>query len=365
MKIVCTKENLKRALNLTSKTTGSSATLPILNNLLLKTESGQLGISSTNLEIAIKTWVGGQISESGEITVPAKTITDFVNNLTEEKITLETKKSDLLLKTNSTESLLKGLPAEEFPLIPEIKPITTITLPAAELTNALSQVVFATAVSETQPEISGVYFHLAGKELCLAATDRYRLAERKVALAELVNQEQKIIVPSRAISEVIRIAAAEPKTVEILISENQVLFRTPNVELTSRLIEGQYVPYREIIPNEFLTTATSKTTEFISALKISGLFAQENNNVDLEITKEQTIVFRTASQKYGTSTSQLKALVEGESNRIVFNYRYILDCLNHIGSDEVVLKAINSSSPAMLIPKDRTGYLYLVMPIKT
>ena len=365
MKTTCTRENLKKALNLTSRVVGGSSALPILNNLLLKTETGQLAISSTNLEIATRARVGGQIDEQGELTVPAKTLADFVNNMADERISLETRGNDLLIKTDSSESVLKGLPAEEFPLIPEIKPTAATAMKSAILGEGLSQVAFATAVSETQPELAGVLFHFEGKELRLAATDRYRLAERVLETDRAVKQVIKIIVPNRAVSELGRILSLDNGTVEIQISENQILFQTTGAELISRLIEGQYVPYQEIVPKTFSTNIVVSTEEFISAIKLSGLFVADSNNIDLEISRDnQNITIRSSSQKFGTNTTHTKAEVEGENNRIVFNYRYVLDCLTRLNSEKTVLKVVNSSSPAMLGPWKKEGYLYLVMPIK-
>jgi DNA polymerase-3 subunit beta len=366
MKIICTKENLRKALNLTSKIISSTTTLPILNNLLLKTEAGQLKISSTNLEVAIKTWVGGQIENPGEITVPAKTMADFVNNTTEDKITLESQKTDLLIKTSSTESVLKGLPAEDFPLIPEIKPIATVSLKTQELIEALSQISFATAFSETQPELAGVLFYFQGNHLRLAATDRYRLAEKALDLTKPLEQELKIIVPNRAVGELQRMLSDGGEQTEIMLSDNQVLFHSGATELISRIIEGQYPDYQQIIPREFASKILVNTQELISALKLTGLFAQDNNSVEMEALKaEKSLVLNAVSQKYGSNITRVPAQITGEDNRIIFNYRYILDCLNHLQQDKVELRLINSTSPAMIVPKEDPSYLYLVQPIKT
>ena len=366
MRITCTKENLKKALNLTSKISSSGATLPILNNLLLKAEAGQLFVFSTNLEIAIKTWTGGHIEEAGSITVPSRTLAEFVNNTNEEKILLETKGNDLYIKTEKTETLIKGLPAEDFPLIPEIKPKTTSAISGGELAEGLGQVAFATAFSETQPELSGVLFSFEEKTLCLAATDRYRLAEKTLNLTTAVEGSQKVIVPNRAIGELQRVLSDYPQDTEIVISDNQILFRTGNAELISRLIEAQYPDYQQIIPKSFLTTMEVSSKDLSAALKVSGLFAQDNNNVGLEIRQESnSLVLKSVSQRAGSNTSELAGKVEGQDNTIVFNYRYILECLNHVKQDKIIMKIINSGSPAMIEPAESMGYRYLVMPIRT
>jgi len=344
---------------------GSNTTLPILNNLLLKTEEGQLKISSTNLEIAIKTWVGAQIEKPGEITVPARTIVDYINNISEEKIMLETKMTDLLVKTPSTQSVVKGLPAEDFPLIPEIQDGIVTTVNAEILAGAVAQILFASSFSETQPELSGVLFELGEKKLTMAATDRYRLAEKIIDLKN-GGGEKKAIVPNRAITELGRVLSGCKNDAEILISDNQILFKVNGVEIISRLIEGQYPDYKQIIPTDFPTQIKLGVKELTSALKLSGLFAQENNNVELDIIKNKdAVVIKATSQRAGSNTTEVRGVVEGEDNNIIFNYRYILDCLNHLHNKEVVLKVINSSSPAMVVPEGEDNYLYLVMPIKT
>lgn len=364
MKVTCTKDNLKKALSAGTKIISSTTSLPVLNNVLLKTDAGQLQISSTNLEIAIKTWVGAQIDEPGEITVPAKTFSEFVNNIQEEKVELKTDKTDLQIDTKSTKAVLKGLPAEDFPLIPQIEAPITIKTSSKELSEALASVVFSTSFSETQPELSGVLFYIQEKKLKLVATDRYRLAERTINLEQPTN-ENKIIVPGRAVSELIRILNDNSGDVDIYISENQVLFKTDQTELISRVIEGQYPDYEQILPKEHTTSATVKREEFSSAVKLAGLFAQDTNNIEIEVSpEEKALVLKSASQRSGSNISRAAAIVSGEKNTIVFNYKYIIDCLSHLSDKEVVLRLVGSGSPATITPKDREDYLYLVMPIK-
>ncbi|HLC44933.1 MAG: DNA polymerase III subunit beta [Candidatus Doudnabacteria bacterium RIFCSPHIGHO2_01_FULL_50_11] len=366
MKVICTKDNLKKALTQASRIVGTTSALPILNNVLLKTEAGQLLISSTNLEIALKTRIGGQIEEAGEITVPARTFSEYIGNINEEKITLQTKNINLLVKTEKTESILKGLPTEDFPLIPEIKPVATVSINTLDLSQALERVAFASAYSETQPELSGVLFQINATELRLAATDRYRLAESITTLTGR-GIEAKLIIPNRAVGELLRILGETEQGVEILIADSQALFRTANSEFISRVIEGQYPDYQQIIPREFTTEIRVKTRELVSALKLSGLFVQDNNNVEMKIRKsDQSLILRATSSKYGSNTSLVQGEVIGNDNEIIFNFRYILDCLNHITQDHVLLKVINNSSPAMIVPQDEASRcLYLVMPIKT
>ena len=364
MKFTSTKENLKKAFLLAARAIGSNTTLPVLNNFLLQTEKGQLKISSTNLELAIKIWTGGQIDEQGEITIPAKTITEYISNITDEKITLQTKGNDLTVDSKNTHSVVKGLPAEEFPLIPEIREGTEVTIEGRTISEGLGLVTFASAFSETQPELSGVLFSLEGNKLKVAATDRYRLAEKTMEVKEK-SEKKKVIVPNRVVTELVRIMGDIKKDVKILLSENQILFKTNNIEIISRLIEGKYPDYEEIVPKSYSTQIKVKTSELTAAFKLAGIFAQENNNVEVEVdTKKNILVLNSVSQRAGSNTTEVEGETTGEDNKIVFNYRYVLDCLNHVSQKKIILKLTDPSSPAMIVPEGDEDYYYLVMPIK-
>ena len=240
----------------------------------------------------------------------------------------------------------------------------TVNLDSKVLADGLNQVSFAAAVSETQPELSGVLFNFHEDQLRLAATDRYRLAEKTIALNTPV-PPKKIIVPIRAVAELSRLLSESGENIEVVTSENQILFRGPNHELISRLVEGEYPDYQQIVPKDFSTQAVVGVDEFVNALKLTGLFVQDTNNVELEIiTQEKKVVLKSTSQKFGSNTSWVEAEIEGADNQIIFNYRYILDSLTNLNSQEAVLKIINSGSPAMVVPKGSVDYYYLVMPIK-
>ncbi|MBI4053858.1 MAG: DNA polymerase III subunit beta, partial [Candidatus Doudnabacteria bacterium] len=247
-----------------------------------------------------------------------------------------------------------------------VKPLATIEIEGKPLQEALDKVSFAAAFSETQPELSGVLLLFEGGEIRLAATDRYRLAEKTLRAPQANTTSGRAIIPLRAAAELLRILGEIEKSVEIIISENQALFRAEGIELTTRLIDGQYPDYQQIIPKTFATKATLDLQDLSSALKLSGLFVYENNNVELTVSKhDNSLILRSTSQKYGLSTTRLKAEVTGSDNNITFNYRYLLDCLAHLKNQKINLQIINNNSPAMVVPVGVEGYLYLVMPIKT
>lgn len=363
MRMVCTKKNLSSCLAVTSRVIGSGNTLPILNNILFKTEEGRLKLSSTNLEMAVTTWVGGKIEEEGEITIPARLINDYVNNIIADKITITSKNQILSLEAEKTQTHIKGLPAEEFPLIPKIKEGVFAKINSKELSKTIHEVTFASAFSETQPEISGVLLVFEGETLTLAATDRYRLTEGRVPLTTPTQSAKQVIVPTRAVNEASRIIGSGQ--VEIFLGEGQICFRSPEVELVSRIIEGQYPDYKQIIPKNYTTEAEVEKDQFTQSLKAASLFSSDNNNIELELNPQnKQIIIKSQSAQVGDSEIRLDAKFAGEKNSIIFNYRYLLECLSSLDDERVVLKVIGPSSPAAIVPAGRENYLYVVMPIK-
>jgi DNA polymerase-3 subunit beta len=364
MKIVCIKENLKKGLSIVGRVVGTGNPLQVLNNILIKTEAGRIRLSSTNLEIGINTWVGGKVDQEGALTVPARIISEYINNLPTEKVTLENKETTLVVEAENYHTSIKGLSAEDFPLIPQVEEEWQAKIDGLELRNALTETAWAASTNETQPEISGLFMAFEENTLRIAATDRYRLAERTAVLKEGVKSKKEVIIPFRTISELYKILGTSDGLVEIYFSETQVLFKFDETELISRLIDGQYPDYQQIIPKEYKTTAEINKEELLHALKATSLFAPDTNNINIEV-KSNNLTVTASSASAGENTTQIPAVVIGPDNNAIFNFRYLLDCLQALKEQNVVLKMISDSSPALIVPKDRTNYLYIVMPIKT
>lgn len=366
MKIICTQENLKAGLLTVGRIISSSNTLPILNNILLKTENGILKISATNLEVAITTQIRCKVEEEGETTVFAKTATDLVNNLPNQNITLETKENKLKIETENYHNQINTLPAEEFPLIPDVEKNEILQIDAQELKKSIDQTVFAASTNQTQPEITGVLLVMEGKFLKIAATDRYRLAEKRVILEKAANNHKETIVPQKTINELSRIIGMQKGKVETAANETQIVFSFLNTQVISRLIDGQYPDYKQIIPSNFNTIITTSKQELTSALKTAGIFSQGNNSIKFDYSKaKQSLVLTAESADLGKSEVVLAAKIEGGEGGIVLNNRYVLDSLVGIETEEVVLKIVDDNSPSLIMPKQGDDYLYLVMPIKS
>jgi DNA polymerase-3 subunit beta len=366
MKVVCTQENLKTGLSVVGRIISSTNTLPILNNLLIKTENGLLKVLSTNLEIAIITNIRCKVEEEGETTVVSKTLVELINNLPNKNILLETKQNDLRVEVENYHTSIKTLPAEEFPLIPQIEGKETIIIEAQGLKNSLDQVVFAASNNQTQPEISGVLFVEENGVLRIAATDRYRLAEKKLKLNQTSQNSQEVILPQKTVLELSRIIGNQKGSVEMAFSETQAAISFNETRIISRLVDGQYPDYRQIIPASFATTITTEKNQLVGALRAAAVFSQSNNSVSLEFFSDrQQLVLIAESAELGKSAVELPAKIEGKNSSMILNYHYLLDCLVGMEGANVVIKMIDDSSPSLVVPEEKDDYIYLVMPIKS
>ena len=365
MKIVCTQENFKQGLLTVGRIISSSNTLPILNNLLIKTENGLLKICSTNLEIAIITHIRCKVENEGEVTVVCKTLTDLVNTLPNKNISLEAVEGQLNIEAENYHTSIKTLPAEEFPLIPTIDNQHTLTIEATDLKTAIDQVIFAVSLNQTQPEISGVLLKLEDRSLKTVATDRYRLAEKLFTLKQEHKGQQEIIIPHKTAIETSRIIGAQSGEVVIATSQTQISFAFKETQIISRVIDGQYPDYKQIIPANFSTTVVTERLPLANALRAGGIFSQSSNSVKVDYSSEkQMLVLASESGDLGKSLVELPSNVKGRSGTIIVNYHYVLDCLANIDTENVVLKIVDDTSPSLIEPEGKSDYIYLVMPIK-
>lgn len=378
MKLTCTQENLARGLNIVSHITTKNVNLPILNNVLLKVEDRGLKLSTTNLEVAINCLIRGKLEGSGEFTVPSKLFSDYVNLLPQEAVEVNVEGDDLNVQCGNYKTKIKGMPSSEFPLIPQVSKDKIFNCDVNDFKRGLSQVIFSVSPNESKPEFSGVYieFNREGQEnkLVMAATDTYRLGE---AIINLSNDSDKgnasAIIPSRTMAEVLRILSSfkdevdSPKGIEIAFSEAQVVFTYGSVELISRVIEGQYPDYRQIVPSDFKTGAKISREEIIKAIKTTSLFSKTGLfDVTLELDAAAgKLIVKSTDLQTGENQVDLKAEINGEQNSITLNYRYLLEGLNALAGDQVNLKLIDAVNPCLVssVGKEKE-YFYIIMPIK-
>jgi DNA polymerase-3 subunit beta len=378
MKLTCTLENFKKAIYNTERVIGKQITLPILENILLETEKGMLRIAATNLEIGVSLKIGAKIEKEGKITIPAKLVSSFVNNLPNDgNIILEEKNQTLNIKCEKYQAKIKGLGAQDFPIIPEIEGEFLFSVPAQEIKDNLPKLLGSVSVDNTRIELNGINALLGEKEITLAATDSFRLGEAIIPLkiekndnySAFISKTNSIIVPAMTFSEVLRSITPETEEIKVSIEENQIFFQIDNVRIVSRLINGKYPEYKNIIPQKTTTQVFINKDELLRAVKIASVFAQnKGGEVKLEI-KEGKIVVKAESEEKGENETELEAEASGPDQEVVFNPRYVLDGINSITTPKIGILVNTSSSPVVFrMIKDEKqvveNFTYIVMPIK-
>ncbi len=373
MKITCTKENLSKALSVVAGIANKNISLPILGNILIKADDQKTEIIATNLELAVVAHVRSKVDEPGSFTVPSKTLGEFVNLLSDEKIEMELKNNELVITCGRSSTKIKGTPADEFPIIPSVDTGKGFLFNAEQLKSGLGQTVSSLAKSEIRPELSGMYFGFNTAYydgLIIAGTDSYRLAEKKIKIQQ-GEGEFKIIVPGRTTQEIIHILSLvdnedREQNVRILVGENQIAMHYGNVQLVSRLVEGNYPDYAQIIPKEFKTSATFDNNKMSKEIKTASLFTTIGvNAISCVIdSKESVVKLSSTSSQTGEYNSEISSEIKGDDNSIMLNHRYVLDGLNNIKSEMSTLKMINADSPCLFVPTNDDSFVYVVMPIR-
>jgi len=381
MKITILKDKLKEGINIIEKISAKSISLPILNNVLISTEKNFLNLTATDLEIGIKWWSLVKTEKEGKVAIPSRILSGFINFLPNKPVNLESEDFDLKIKCENYQTKIKGVNPEDFPIVPQIPEEEKIEVQIKSFCKSLSSVVDIASISSTKPEISGVYFLFQKKLITVAATDSFRLGEKKIYLDSPLNNISKdyaLILPQKAAKEIIDIFGEKEGLLTIYFSPNQILFETslsevshPQIQLTSRLIEGDYPNYQEIIPKRYDTRVIFSLEEFINQIKLASLFSGKINEIKLKIDSlRNQISFFSQNPDVGEYQSFLIGKVEGKPGEISFNYRFLLDGLLNLSSlqqkkPEAVLELTGSEKPGILRLKDEESYLYLVMPIKS
>ncbi|MBI2587870.1 DNA polymerase III subunit beta [Candidatus Azambacteria bacterium] len=368
MKFTCLKENLFPAIEAISRVGGRATTLPILQQTLIEATEGRISFTTTDLEIAIETWVSGKVDQPGKGTAPTALFTQLITQALPGKISVERKSAALAVKTENFSSTLAGFDPAEFPIIPKLASARRAgTIPGETLARAITQVLPAAATSDVRPELSGLYLEFGGRALTLAATDSFRLAER--TLTPVARREgekpEKVIVPARAMSEVSRIFGVGNEEIEVLVEKAQIVFQAKNTRLTSRLIEGEYPEYRAILPKSAATELVVSRQELLAHIRTASLFAGRVKDVVLEGNPEKgTLAIRSGEGDVGEYEATMPAHGSGDAVTVTFNHRYLLDGLGALEGEEVKLAFSGEAAPGLLQDPNEKRFLYLLMPIK-
>ncbi len=372
MKLSCLQENLNRGLGVVARAVATRTTLPITNNVLIATDQSRLKLVATNLEMAISHWIGAKVENEGEITVPARLLTEFIGSLPADKVDIGlTSGKTLELKCARYEARISGIDAKDFPPIPQVDEGIVTKVEVGALRQGISQVVFAAASEESRPVLTGVDAQFEGDSVTLAAADGFRLAVFKLPLVEPVKEKIEVIIPARTLGELNRLIGDDEETVGVTVntSKSQVLFALKNTELVSQLVQGTFPQYAQLIPQGYSSRAVIDVGEFLRATRTASIFARDGSGIvrlvvtpGSELTPGKLTV-SARSEELGDDVGEIDATVEGEEAKIAFNGRYLTDVLGVLKEPQVVLETTNPSSPGVIRPVGVDNYTHVVMPM--
>jgi DNA polymerase-3 subunit beta len=370
VKLSVMQENLARGLSVVSRAVSSRSTLPVLANVLLRTEDAGLKLTATNLEIGITYWVPGKVEVEGAVTVPARLLTDLVGSLpSAERVDLELQGADTLhLSSGPFETHIKGIDADEFPAIQSAGERPTTRINQGLFRRSLEETIFAAASDEARPILTGVLARFDGDHLTLAAADNYRIAVRGLSILDSV-PDTSVVIPSRALAEVVRVLADVDDPVDVVLSpaRNQVLFHLEGIDLVSRLIDGQFPNYRQVLPEGHTTRAVVDRAELLKAVRPAALIASASANiVKIAVAADGAEGLTvTATAEVGDYEGQVAAEIEGDGTTIAFNARYLNDVLANVEAEQFAIELNGPLSPGVFRPVGDEEYVHVVMPVRT
>ncbi|MBI2267900.1 MAG: DNA polymerase III subunit beta [Candidatus Blackburnbacteria bacterium] len=383
MKISVLQEDFLQKITLASRFVSSRAQIPILGNILLKAQEGKLQISATNLEIGISASIGAKVQEPGDITIPAKILSEIIGNLRPGKIELEEKKGHLEISTADFSASIAGIPAAEFPNVPSELPITTFSLTKETLSTLAKQIAFAAADTDTRPVLTGILLQFEEDRLIAVATDGFRMSYTELKTnSDLFNKEietnknkeekqinnsgKQVLLPAKVIEELEKIANYDTEKIRVAVleKEGKLLFGSESVVLTSRVLEGQFPDYNRVIPKDWTVKVIAGKDELARAVKGAAVFARESASIIKLNIKQNQITITSESNLHGKEEVTVEAKTEGESTQIAYNYRYLLDFFNSVSKETISLETQGSTAPGVFQDTSDSTYKHIIMPVR-
>ncbi|MFA5349147.1 MAG: DNA polymerase III subunit beta [Candidatus Paceibacterota bacterium] len=376
MKFTILKENLSKGLNYVEKITGKNLVLPILNNVLLSAEKNILKLITTDLEVAIIHRCMAKIETEGEITIPVRVLNTFINLLDDQKIDFELKTKTLFVSGKNNKTQIKGLDSKDFPIIPKIEENEWIEINSAALCEGVSQVIDFSSITQARPELTGVYFLISGNQIKIVATDSFRLAEKTVNFVQASDKkpfEKSFIIPRNAAREIVNLFGGIGGNIKIYFSANQVMFESrfseidsPQSQLISRLIEGEFPNYQEIIPKEFKTQANVSQEQLQKSIKAAGIFGGRGNELILAVdSKKGQIDISAQDSEIGETSVSVAAKTTGDKTSVCFNHKFLLDGVMKTRGKDIFIGLNGEGGPGVIKSGSADDFLYILMPIKS
>ncbi len=364
MKITINQRELSKHINIAQKGISNRTTLQILDGLLLQTVDNKLKIASTDLEISIETFLNCQVHEEGSIVVNSRIFGDIIKKLPDEDIDIYVEKNNINIKCNNSEFNIAASPGEDYPELPLVVENNSFSMPKDMFKEVIKQTVFATAQDETRPSLTGVLAEIVDNEVSFVALDGYRLALKKIMLEESTGINEKIIIPGRSLVELNKILDDSEDLFKISLSTGNIIFNLGDTIMYSKLLDGQFFNYREIIRNDHETTITVFKQKFQNSLERASLLAKEEKANLVKLTVDNDKVVIRSNSEIGDVHEEVLGSQHGDSLNIAFNSRYILEGIRNIESDEIILNFVGSLNPCIIKGIDDENYLYLVLPVR-
>jgi len=363
MKIECSVEKLKSGISQAERVIGRNLTLPVLNSILIIASGKSLKLRATNLSLGVEIEIPAKIEKEGVMAISGAVLANtFLNIFQNENIKLEEAGGNLIIKTKKNEIKLKGQAHEDFPTIPVVSG-KSFDIESKKLTEGIKSVYYSSSPSDIKPEISSVYMYGDEDKLVFVSTDSFRLAEKKIKVKGL-EEVDGILIPFKNVSEILRIFGETNDEIKVRFNKNQISFSSTNIYLTSRVIDGVFPDYRQIIPKDSKTEAILLKQELLNALKLSNIFSDKFNQVNLSV-KPKSKVFELSSSNndVGENKTYLEAALTGEDVELGFNYKYFLDCFQSLSTDSIAIKLGGPTRPIVISPANDNSFTYLIMPM--
>jgi DNA polymerase-3 subunit beta len=364
MKIEVTKEKISAALNKAEKMTSKNSSLPILSCVLLKTEENTLTISSTNLDLGVSITIPVKVIEPGTVAVPGAIFSQFISNIFNDKnVVLETDQGNLNISTDHIKTTIKAFGVDDFPSIPSVTDSVSFTIAIQDFIKGLKSVAYASSQSTIKPTLSSVYIYSEEEHIVFVATDSFRLAEKKIKVKKH-KEFSHILLPFKNISEIIKTFEDINDEVTISFNQNQISFTYEGIYLVSRIIDGNFPDYKQIIPKETKTEVIVLKQDLIHSFKISTIFSDKFSQVYMNISqKNKLFEVKTKNLDIGENVNNLDAVIKGDDVTMSFNYKYITDCFQSIESDSLILSFVDMTKAMVIKGSSDSSYTYLVMPM--
>ncbi|MDQ5954386.1 MAG: polymerase subunit beta [Patescibacteria group bacterium] len=363
MKIECGSEKLKTAISQVERITGKNLTLPILGSILFIASGKSLKLRAINLSLGIEIEIPAKVEKEGIVAISGSVVANIFSNFFDtENITLEEIDGNLLIKTKKSKIKVKGQTHDDFPTIPAVSGIN-FEIESKKLVNGIKSVYYSSSPSDIKPEISSVFLYTNEDNLVFVSTDSFRLAEKKIKVKG-IPEIKGLLIPYKNIAEILRIFGDLNENIKICFNKNQISFSCNNIYLTSRIIDGVFPDYRQIIPKDKKTEAVVLKQDLLNALKLSNIFSDKFNQLNLSIkTKEKVFELSSSNNDVGENKTYLDAVLSGEDVELGFNYKYFLDCFQSITTDSLSIKLNDSNKPIIVSPVSDTSFTYLIMPM--